>query len=142
MHLGTTDGQEELRLPEPELPEPVLPELPLPVLPLLPELVLPEELPVLPELPEPEPVLPEPLPLEPVLPELPLPVGTEPVGTAGAEVGELPGTTPPVGEGVSPSVTGQTVVEMAMVEVTTDTELAGQLVTVGAQLVMVTSFVV
>jgi hypothetical protein len=42
------------------------------------------------------------------------------------------------------SVTGQTVVEIAMVEVTTVVEasLAGQLVTLAAQLVMVTSLVV
>jgi hypothetical protein len=38
--------------------------------------------------------------------------------------------------------TGQTVVEIAMVEVTTIVECAGQLVTVGAQLVMVISVVV
>lgn len=40
------------------------------------------------------------------------------------------------------SVTGQTVVETAMVEVTTVVESAGQLVTLAAQLVMVTSLVV
>lgn len=40
------------------------------------------------------------------------------------------------------SVTGHTVVEMAMVEVTTEVESAGQLVTVGAQLVTVISLVV
>ena len=40
------------------------------------------------------------------------------------------------------SVTGQTVVETAIVDVTTVTEFAGQFVTVGAQLVIVTSFVV
>jgi hypothetical protein len=39
-------------------------------------------------------------------------------------------------------VTGQTVVEIAMVEVTTVVESAGQLVTVGAQLVIVISLVV
>jgi hypothetical protein len=39
-------------------------------------------------------------------------------------------------------VTGHTVVEIAMVEVTTWVESAGQLVTVEAQLVMVTSLVV
>lgn len=39
------------------------------------------------------------------------------------------------------SVTGQTVVEMGMVEVTTDIDSAGQSVTVGAQLVMVYSLV-
>lgn len=45
--------------------------------------------------------------------------------------------------GVVPaSVTGQTVVETAMVEVTTDVESAGQSVTVGAQLVIVISLVV
>jgi hypothetical protein len=42
----------------------------------------------------------------------------------------------------SVSVTGQTVVEMAIVEVTTIIELAGQLVTVGAQSVEVTAVVV
>lgn len=40
------------------------------------------------------------------------------------------------------SFTGQTVVEIAMVEVTTEVESAGQLVMVGAQLVIVTSLVV
>jgi hypothetical protein len=40
------------------------------------------------------------------------------------------------------SVTGQTVVEIAIVEVTTVVESAGQLTTSGAQLVMVTSLVV
>lgn len=40
------------------------------------------------------------------------------------------------------SVTGHTVVEMAIVEVTTVVESAGQLVTVGAQLVIVISLVV
>jgi hypothetical protein len=40
------------------------------------------------------------------------------------------------------SVTGQTVVEMGMVEVTTVVESAGQLVTLAAQLVMVISLVV
>jgi hypothetical protein len=40
------------------------------------------------------------------------------------------------------SVTGQTVVEIAIVDVTTVVESAGQLVTVAAQLVMVTSLVV
>jgi hypothetical protein len=44
--------------------------------------------------------------------------------------------------GVPVAVTGQMVVEMAMVFVMTVTELAGQLVTVGAQLVMVISVVV
>lgn len=39
------------------------------------------------------------------------------------------------------SVTGHTVVETAMVEVITDVESAGQLVTVGAQLVIVISLV-
>lgn len=43
---------------------------------------------------------------------------------------------------VSVAVTGQMVVEIAMVEVTTTVEWAGQLVTVGAQLVIVTSVVV
>lgn len=43
---------------------------------------------------------------------------------------------------VSVAVTGQTVVEMAIVDVTTVVDSAGQLVTVGAQLVIVTSLVV
>lgn len=43
---------------------------------------------------------------------------------------------------VSDSVTGQTVVVTGMVEVTTVVDSAGQLVTVGAHLVMVTSEVV
>ena len=42
---------------------------------------------------------------------------------------------------VSVAVTGQTVVETAMTEVTTVVDSAGQLVTVGAQLVMVISWV-
>lgn len=45
------------------------------------------------------------------------------------------------GTGVT-SVTGQTVVEMAIVEVVTTVESAGQLVTLAAQLVMVISLVV
>lgn len=45
-------------------------------------------------------------------------------------------------EAPSVSVTGQMVVETGMVDVTTTVDLAGQLVTVGAQLVMVTSLVV
>jgi hypothetical protein len=52
-----------------------------------------------------------------------------------------PGTDEDPAAGVV-SVTGQTVVEIAMVEVTTVVESAGQLVTVGAQLVMVISLVV
>ena len=66
--------------------------------------------------------------------------------------GELIGKTPlglvPVGRGVEPtsvvvvSVTGHTVVEIGIVEVTTVVESAGQLTTSGAQLVMVTSLVV
>lgn len=40
------------------------------------------------------------------------------------------------------SVTGHTVVETGIVEVTTEVESAGQLVTVGAQLVTVISLVV
>ena len=39
------------------------------------------------------------------------------------------------------SVIGHTVVETATVEITTDGDLAGQSVTVGTQLVIVTSFV-
>jgi hypothetical protein len=82
-------------------------------------------------------------------------VGDAPVGVAGDEVGagplgeELPTGELPVGAGTEVlcpvgcvSVTGQTVVDTAMVEVTTVVESAGQLVTVGAQLVMVTSLVV
>lgn len=42
---------------------------------------------------------------------------------------------------VSVSVTGQIVVDTAIVEVTTEIELAGQLVTVGSQLVIVISWV-
>lgn len=45
-------------------------------------------------------------------------------------------------ESASVAVTGQTVLEMAMVRVITVAELAGQSVTVGAQLVMVISVVV
>ena len=64
--------------------------------------------------------------------------------------GELTGKTPlepvPIGRGVEPtavvSVTGHTVVEIGIVEVTTVVESAGQLTTSGAQLVMVTSLVV
>lgn len=65
----------------------------------------------------------------------------------GEETGELPlGPAGPVSVGVEPagvvSVTGHTVVETAMVEVTTVVESAGQLVIVGAQLVIVISLVV
>lgn len=45
------------------------------------------------------------------------------------------------GEAPEVLVTGHTVVETAIVDVTTVTEFAGQFVTVGAQLVIVTSFV-
>jgi hypothetical protein len=67
-------------------------------------------------------------------------VGTDPPGAV--SVGEDPaGVVDWPAAGVV-SVTGQTVVEMAMVEVTTVVESAGQLVTVGAQLVIVISLVV
>jgi ribosomal 50S subunit-recycling heat shock protein len=88
------------------------------------------------------------LPLGPaglVTGELPLgPAGLEadPAGTDSVE--EDPAGA--VSVGIEPagvvSVTGHTVVEMAMVEVTTVVESAGQLVTVGAQLVIVISLVV
>lgn len=69
-----------------------------------------------------------------------LSVGIEPVGAV--SVGEDPaGVVDWPAAGVV-SVTGHTVVEMAMVEVTTVVESAGQLVTVGAQLVIVISLVV
>lgn len=42
-----------------------------------------------------------------------------------------------VGTGVEVVVTGHTVVETGMIEVTTTVEFLGQLVTVGAQLMMV-----
>lgn len=76
--------------------------------------------------------------------------GTSPVGVLGAVGinGVLvfePGATDDgsvAGEvSVSVSVTGHTVVETAIVEVTTVVESAGQLTTVGAQLVIVTSSV-
>lgn len=57
------------------------------------------------------------------------------MGTAGVEV--FSAAVP-----VSVSVTGQIVVESAIVEVTTTVESAGQLVTDAAQLVIVTSRVV
>lgn len=74
-------------------------------------------------------------------------------GEPGEEAGEVAGRLPlglgPAGvdsPGVEAagvvSVTGHTVVETAMVEVTTEVESAGQLVTVGAQLVTVISLVV
>lgn len=93
--------------------------------------------------------------LEGGLPEE-LPTGDSPVGTDTAvvlgpegagTVGAGPVVLDPEGTGTGSvpglpvSVTGQTVVEIAMVEVTTVVESAGQLVTVGAQLVMVTSLV-
>jgi hypothetical protein len=83
-----------------------------------------------------------------------VPTGDDPDGEgAGVSLGagELTGRTPlelgTPGTDEDPaagvvSVTGQTVVEIAMVEVTTVVESAGQLVTVGAQLVMVISLVV
>lgn len=69
------------------------------------------------------------------------PPGVE-VCTGETEVSE--GEEPPVGTAmpVSVAVTGQMVVDRAMVLVMTLCELAGQLVTVGAQLVTVTSVVV
>jgi len=72
--------------------------------------------------------------------ETPLGVVLEPEGA----VGEVDtGETPVGAEGeVSVSVTGQIVVEIAMVEVITVVEWAGQLMTVGAQLVIVISVVV
>ena len=80
-------------------------------------------------------------------------VGTDvPLGTPGIPADELTGETPlglgTADRGVEPtapvvvSVTGQTVVEIGIVEVTTVVESAGQLVTVGAQLVIVTKLVV
>lgn len=47
----------------------------------------------------------------------------------------------PVAPAVETSVMGHTVVETATVEITTEGDPAGQSVTVGAQLVIVTSFV-
>ena len=70
-----------------------------------------------------------------------LDTGLEPEGPAAGVVPEGLPVTAGVDD-VSEAVMGQTVVEMAMVEVTTTVECAGQLVTVGAQLVMVTSVVV
>lgn len=67
---------------------------------------------------------------------------------AGELTGKMPVGPVPVDRGVEPtsagvvSVTGHTVVETAMVEVTTVVESAGQLTTSGAQLVMVTLLVV
>lgn len=63
----------------------------------------------------------------------------EEAGGAGEVAGRLPLGLGPAGV---VSVTGHTVVEMAMVEVTIEVESAGQLVTVGAQLVTVISLVV
>lgn len=64
-------------------------------------------------------------------------IGREPLG-AGTET---TGVDSVVAGIVSVSVTGHTVVETGIVEVTTEKELAGQSVTVGAQLVMVYSLV-
>lgn len=91
------------------------------------------------------------------------PGGDEPLGAALDGAGVVAGTSPvgvltavgisgldfepgatedgTVAGTVSVSVTGHTVVETAMVEVTTVVESAGQLTTVGAQLVMVTCVV-
>ena len=72
-------------------------------------------------------------------------MGGELAGGAGEIIGRVPLVT--VTRGVDTivegtvSVTGQTVVETAIVEVTTDMDSAGQSVTVGAQLVMVYSLV-
>ena len=85
--------------------------------------------------------------------EVPTDVETAEVPLGGIDpTGELTGKTPlglvPVGSGVEPtsvvvvSVTGHTVVEIGIVEVTTVVESAGQLTTSGAQLVIVTSLVV
>jgi hypothetical protein len=73
--------------------------------------------------------------------------GDEPEGTAGEVAGKLPlGLAATDGAEVESddvvSVTGQTVVRTAIVEVITLVESAGQLVTVEAQLVMVISLVV
>jgi len=68
------------------------------------------------------------------------------VWLVGDDAGELPlgpgAGVDSLGGEVSVPVTGHTVVEIAMVEVTTLVESAGQSVTVAAQLVMVTSLVV
>lgn len=61
-------------------------------------------------------------------------------GGAGELAGKVPLGTVPAGA-VSVSVTGHTVVETGMVDVMTENELAGQSVTVGAQLVIVYSLV-
>lgn len=63
--------------------------------------------------------------------------GETPVDSGRVEVDVLPGAVL-----VSVSVTGQIVVEIAIVEVTTVVESAGQLVTEAAQLVIVISLVV
>lgn len=73
--------------------------------------------------------------------------GDEPDGTAEEVAGKLPlGLAPTDGAEVDSdkvvSVTGQTVVRIAIVEVTTLVESAGQSVTVAAQLVIVISLVV
>ena len=59
------------------------------------------------------------------------------VDTAGVD----PTEAEPVAPAVETSVIGHTVVETATVEITTEGDPAGQSVTVGAQLVMVTSLV-
>lgn len=59
------------------------------------------------------------------------------VDTAGVDSTEAE----PVAPAVETSVMGHTVVETATVEITTEGDPAGQSVTVGAQLVIVTSFV-
>lgn len=68
--------------------------------------------------------------------------GEEPEGPVGEVTGGIPVDSPGIEAVGVVSVTGHTVVEMAMVEVTTEVESAGQLVTVGAQLVTVISLVV
>jgi len=80
-----------------------------------------------------------------------VPRGTELEPPMGAAMAELEGLVPRAAELEAPigaataeleipvAVTGHTVVETAMTEVTTVVDSAGQLVTVGAQLVMVIS---
>lgn len=68
---------------------------------------------------------------------------TESEVEAAVETAEVDSTeAEPVAPAVETSVIGHTVVETATVETTTEAESAGQSVTVGAQLVIVTSLVV
>lgn len=69
-------------------------------------------------------------------------VGDGPAGGVSADVDSADVDSAGVETAGGVSVTGHTVVEIAMVEVTTEVESAGQLVMVGAQLVIVTSLVV